>query len=67
MVTWSDRIKALRATGLKLAEIGELVGLAPSSVSDIEQGRTSVPGGDAALKLDELYRARSAPDSPEAI
>lgn len=66
MVTWSDRVKALRATGMKLAEIGECIGLAPSSVSDIEQGRTKLPGGDAALKLDELYRARTGPGTTEA-
>lgn len=57
MVTWSARIKALRASGMKLAEIGEQIGLAPSSVSDIEQGRTEAPSGDAALKLHELYCA----------
>lgn len=43
---------------MTLAEIGEMVGLAPSSVSDIEQRRTVAPNGEAALKLDSLHRLR---------
>lgn len=41
-------------------EIGALIGLAPSSVSDIEHGYTKVPGGDAALRLVELHRSKFA-------
>lgn len=56
--TWASRISELRSTGMTLAEIGDLIGLAASSVSDIEQGRTSAPSGDAAIKLHSLHRER---------
>jgi hypothetical protein len=59
MVTWQARIKALRAAGMALSEIGAKVGLATSSVSDIARGVTKEPGGDAALKLDALYREKA--------
>ncbi|MBX6381484.1 MAG: helix-turn-helix domain-containing protein [Microbispora sp.] len=60
MSTWASRIADLRSTGMTLAEIGAVIGLAPSSVSDIEQGRTAVPSGDAALKLYELHKSKSS-------
>lgn len=59
MLTWKTRVEALRASGMKLSDIGERVGLATSTISDIAQGRIKEPGGDAALKLDALYRAKS--------
>ena len=43
---------------MTLAEIGEAIGMATSSVSDIANGHTKEPGGNAALKLHELHRAR---------
>lgn len=55
MVTWSARIRALRAHGMTLAEIGEAVGLSPASICDIERERTKTPRGDAALALHALY------------
>lgn len=58
MTTWASRISDLRSTGLTLGEIGALVGLAASSVSDIEQERTAEPRGEAALKLYELHRSK---------
>lgn len=58
MATWADRIEALRDKGMTLSEIGELVGLATSSVSDLAQGHSASPRGDAAIKLDALYRER---------
>lgn len=54
--TWRDRIRALQAAGMTLSEIGEAVGLATSSVSDIANGRSSSPRGDAAMRLYELHR-----------
>ena len=41
-----------------MAQIGEAVGLAPSSVSDIDTGATLSPRGDAAMRLYELHRER---------
>ncbi len=58
MITWQDRIGALRATGLTLAEIGEKIGLTAQSVCDLEAGRSKSPRGDAALLLDQLFRTR---------
>jgi hypothetical protein len=42
---------------MTLAEIGSQIGLAPSSVSDIETGRSLEPKGDAAVRLHELHKA----------
>lgn len=58
MSTWSQRIRALRRSGLTLANIGAQVGLSPAAVCDLEKKRTRSPRGDAALALDALYRAR---------
>lgn len=58
MTTWASRIHDLRATGMTYAAIGEAIGMATSSVSDIANGHTKEPGGDAALKLHELHRSK---------
>jgi transcriptional regulator with XRE-family HTH domain len=59
MSTWTERITALRERGMTLAEIGNQCGLSPSAVSDIEQGRTKSPRGDAALRLDRLHSRKT--------
>lgn len=59
MITWARRISDLRSAGMTLAEIGKLIGLSTSAVSDIERGRSNSPGGDAALKLHALWQGRS--------
>jgi transcriptional regulator with XRE-family HTH domain len=56
MITWQDRIGALRTKGLTLAEIGQKIGLTAQSVCDLEAGRSKSPRGDAAVKLDALFR-----------
>lgn len=66
MPTWSSRIKELREAGLTLAQIGERTGLAPSSVSDIEQGRSESPRGDAAILLHELHKELCVPKTKRA-
>lgn len=43
---------------MTLAEIGESIGMATSSVSDVANGYTKEPGGNAALKLHELHLER---------
>ena len=58
MITWNHRIRALRRSGLTLAQIGDRVGLTAAAVCDIEQKRTKAPRGDAALALDALFRSR---------
>lgn len=63
MLTWQDRIKALQAAGMTQAEIGEEVGLATASVSDLARGVTRSPRGEAALKLDTLYRTKGVRSS----
>lgn len=63
MITWRERIQALRQT-MTLREIAEQIGMSPSSVSDLEQGRHESPRGDAALRLDALYRLRVASTAP---
>lgn len=56
MSKWAQRIRALQQAGLTLAEIGEKVGLATSSVGDLANGWSESPRGEAALKLDKLHR-----------
>ena len=38
------------------AQIAAKIGLSPSGLGDIAQGRTKSPSGDAALALDKLHR-----------
>jgi len=45
---------------MTLSEIGGAIGLAASSVSDIEMGRTTEPKGEAAVKLHELHKSKSS-------
>lgn len=58
MMTWRQRIEDLRGTGLTLSEIGQLVGLSTSSVSDIANGHSESPRGDAAVALHALHLDR---------
>lgn len=58
MSTWSTRIRDLMAAGMKQSEIGAEVGLAVSTISDLANGRTKAPGGEAAIKLHELHQKR---------
>jgi hypothetical protein len=60
--TWSKRIRALQQAGMTLAEIGEKIGLATSSVGDLANGWTESPRGEAALKLDKLHRDVCSPE-----
>jgi transcriptional regulator with XRE-family HTH domain len=55
---WSDRVKQLEENGMSLTAIGELIGLSPQGVSDIKQGRTKAPTGDAAVALHKLHSRR---------
>lgn len=43
---------------MKLSEIGNAIGAATSTVSDIANGRTNAPRADAGMKLDALHRER---------
>ena len=67
MTTWADRVSDLRAKGMSLVEIGARIGLAPTSVSDIEQGRTLEPSGDAAVALHSLHRTRGKTRTPSEV
>ena len=51
---------------MKLSEIGEAIGLATSTVSDLANGRIKAPGGNAAVKLLDLHRERGASSSAGA-
>jgi hypothetical protein len=67
MSTWASRVAELRSTGLTLVEIGELTGLATSSVSDIAQGRTAEPRGTAAIKLHTLHAERCSKPTKKRV
>lgn len=60
-MTWAGRIKDLEALGWSLASIAERIGSSPQSVSDIKNGRSKAPNGDAAVELYKLHRSRRAP------
>jgi len=49
---------------MTLAEIGNEIGLATSSVGDIANGRTESPRGDAAMRLYELHATRCKSMTP---
>lgn len=59
MNKWGRMVSDLREWGMTLAEIGQAVGLAASSVSDIQQERTQTPNGDAAVRIHELHKKRA--------
>lgn len=43
---------------MTLSEIGEEIGLSTGAVSDIANGHSDSPRGEAALKLHELHKSR---------
>ena len=60
MQTWATRISDLTSRGLTYADIGERIGLAPSTVGDLATGRSKSPRGEAAIRLNDLHRERMA-------
>lgn len=68
MSKWAERIRELQAAGMTLAEIGNAVGLATSTVGDLANGRSASPRGEAALKLHALHentcRLLANPNAP---
>jgi transcriptional regulator with XRE-family HTH domain len=58
MSTWASRIRELQKVDLTLAEIGDLIGLSTGAVSDIANGHSASPRGEAALKLHDLHKRR---------
>jgi hypothetical protein len=58
MHTWQSKIADLVKLGMSLTEIGEIIGLAPASMSDLSRGETKSPRGDAALELHQLWLSR---------
>lgn len=67
--TWRSRVQELRDGGLTLAQIGQRTGLSTSAVSDLANGHSDSPRGDAAVALYKLHlqrcRTRGA-NPPEA-
>lgn len=55
---WQQRILELEQSGLSLKEIGEKVGLAKSTISEIKSGASRSPTGDAAVELYLLHKKR---------
>lgn len=58
VTTWSERVTALRQSGMTLAGIARHIGISPQGACDIEQGRTREPMGMAAVRLYMLHRRR---------
>ena len=58
MQTWATRISDLTSRGMTYAEIGEQIGLAPSTIGDLASGRSKSPRGEAAIRLNDLHRER---------
>lgn len=54
---WPQVVTDLRQTGgLKLREIAEAAGCTPSTVSDIESGRTIDPSARVGIALADLHK-----------
>jgi transcriptional regulator with XRE-family HTH domain len=64
--TWQEKVRALEVRGWSLVAIADHVGLSPQGVSDIKQGRTKAPGGDAAIHLHHIYSTGAKPPVKKA-
>lgn len=64
--TWQEKVVALESRGWSLTAIAEAIGLSPQGVSDIKQGRTKQPGGNAAIELHHLYSTGAKPPAKAA-
>lgn len=64
--TWSEKVTALEANGWTLTALAKACERSVSWVSDIKQGRTTEPGGMAAVKLHNLYSTGEKPPAPAA-
>ncbi|MCQ4165116.1 helix-turn-helix domain-containing protein [Tahibacter harae] len=62
---WSTIVEDLCAAGMTLEAIATAIGHSTSAVSEIRQGRTKQPKGNAALRLDALHRARCTDRRPK--
>jgi IS30 family transposase len=52
---WARKIGQLEKAGMSLVGISRAVGVSTSTISELKQGRTQQPRGNAALKLIELH------------
>ena len=59
--SWQQRILDLEAAGLALTTIGERVGLAKSTISELKSGNSKAPNGDAAVQLYLLHKRMCKP------
>lgn len=66
MSTWSERIRDLQRVGMTLEQIGEKVGLAVSTLSDLANERSKSPRGDAAIQLHTLHEQKCGTKRPRA-
>lgn len=64
---WASRITDLEALGWTLTAVSERIGLSLQGVSDIKQGRTKAPNGDAAVALHALWRRESRAAARRAV
>jgi transcriptional regulator with XRE-family HTH domain len=60
MTIWARKIADLEASGRTLADIATAIGLTAAAVSELKQGRSKQPRGNAALKLIELHECECA-------
>lgn len=65
--TWSEKVIALESNGWSLTALAAACERSVSWVSDIKQGRTTEPGGMAAVKLHNLYSTGEKPPMPLAV
>lgn len=59
MKSWSEKVGALRSSGMTYAEIADAVGSKLSTIGSLATGVAKSPRGDLALRLHTLYLQRA--------
>lgn len=66
-ITFQVKVLEIESCGWTLTDIANAIGLTVQAVSDIKQGRTKQPNGNAAIALAKLHtrtmRKRKASDA----
>lgn len=61
MIDWQKLIQELEALGWTRQELADHSGISYSTLCDLANGRSAEPRGNAAVRLNDLHRAKQPP------